>query len=551
MERVPEQQKAIFSSFAEFFIARFGKEIQEDNGRIISVQTFMGVNKEIHADVRCEKGIVRCYFDIVDSELALKKMRVLRGSYIPSGEPLDKNLIPIMDFEEMEKRAEGILTRFYPQSMKYFMVVDPQSLAMHYGLTVLRMRIDPDSGVLGKLFFTHTRILHYEGLQVSGFQMVHPGTIVINRDPHEALPQEVERFTIAHECAHWILHRQAFLFFRAAGIAGTEEAFRRCTPASSAPKDILMDRIERQANGLAARILMPAWSTFAYANMAPAKELYTNPRYRAELAVNKVAQGLRVSKQAAKIRLMELRFEGAALAYPNLEKQDLTNEIHPKDALHLYMKSEPFRKRLSTDQYAYVQERFVYVNPKTLTRDEKGSLHLKEVDPAACLRFRYERKASYDTAGALRAYIFEPGYIAAEDMDRHVLQRRIQILQKVKKGIPEEFGDALVYYMRRRNLTEEQLAERTNVDPRTIRRYRKMHAGEPTLETVVAICVGLRLPGVLGKHLIEKAGFHLGLSAEHMAYSFILETMTANSIDECNRMLKLAGLKPLTRERSA
>ena len=99
-----------------------------------------------------------------------------------------------------------------------------------------------------------------------------------------------------------------------------------------------MDRIERQANGLAARILMPAWSTLAYAQMAPAKDLFSTPRYRAELAVNKVADGLKVSKQAAKIRLMELRFPDAALAYPNLEKQDLTNEIHPKDVMRLYSK---------------------------------------------------------------------------------------------------------------------------------------------------------------------------------------------------------------------
>ena len=491
--------------------------------------------------------MVRCYFDIVDGALALKDTRVQRGSCIPLGLPLDKNLIPILDFAEMEKRAEGILKRFYPKSMKFFMVVDPSSLARHYGLATLRMRIDPDNGVLGKLYFTQTRILHYRGTEVIGFQMVQPGTIVINRDPDEPLPQEVERFTIAHECAHWVLHRWAFLYFLSAGITETEEACRRCTPVSSEPKDILLDRIERQANGLAARILMPAWSTLAYANMAPPKELYSKPRYRAELAVNKVAHGLRVSKQAAKIRLMELRFADAALAYPNLEKLDMTNEISPEDAIELYAKSESLRKVLSTGRFVYVQDKFVQADPKYLSRNEDGSLKVIEENPCACLRFRYTRKASYTIEGALRAYVFEAGYIPEEEMDIKMLDQQVTHINNVIHMLPQGFGDTLVWYMKRKNLTAEKLAERSNLSEKTIQRCRNIKDERIPFNTAIALCVGLQLPGLLGRDLLHKAGHTLRNTKTDMVYRAVLDFMTRNRIDEVDRFLEGMRLKPLTR----
>ena len=114
MERIPKQKGTTYHSFEEFFVAKFGREI---DGRIQSLHAFMDSTESMHVDICCltDHGseVVRCYFDIVDGALALKDTRVQRGSCIPLGLPLDKNLIPILDFAEMEKRAEGIMKRFY------------------------------------------------------------------------------------------------------------------------------------------------------------------------------------------------------------------------------------------------------------------------------------------------------------------------------------------------------------------------------------------------------------------------------------------------------
>ena len=544
-------------SFEAYFIERFEKGVLGrlglgEQARVRSVRAYADRGGALHADIRVltARGTEAARCELIDGAEGpeLGAVRPLRGAQ-PAGVPLDGALVPIPGPGWLDRTAEEILDRYFPGSGRFHSVIDPDVLAARCGLTVERARIDPDGGVLGKLFFTPAMVPRYEGAEIDGTLNVRAGTIVLNREPYDRLPEESERFTVAHECAHWILHRQAFSFLRAAGIAGAEEACRRCVPEGG--EDGLTERIERQANGLAARILMPAWAALAYANTAPARQLYTKPRYRAELAVDRVAKGLRVSRRAAKIRLQELGFPDAALAYPGLERRDVTAAISPADAARLYAASEPFRRALSAGAYVYAGDMFARADPEVLSRGTDGALRVTGGDPRAFLRFRYARRRAFGADAAMRAYVLEPGFVPGEELDAKAWRRRIADINRVRRSVPRGFGEALTFYMKRQNLSVETLAERSDLAARTVSKWRNAGEERPPIEIAMALCVGLRLPNVLAEDLLGKAGHVLRDTDTDMAYRMILDSMTANSIHEVNRVLRDMRMEPLTGPKTA
>ena len=63
------------------------------------------------------------------------------------------------------------------------------------------------------------------------------------------------------------------------------------------------------------------------------------------------------------------------------------------------------------------------------------------------------------------------------------------------------------------------------------------------LKTVVAICIGMHLPPLVSRHLIESAGLSFKYAnKEHMLYDFSLP----HTIDERNEMLHAHGFKSLS-----
>lgn len=102
-----------------------------------------------------------------------------------------------------------------------------------------------------------------------------------------------QRFTVAHECAHWVLHYQN---------AGSPSLFDVASPLlfSCGENDVATERDEAPwrrrreilANQFAARLLMPA---------ALCREVFQR-----EVSLDRCAHSLFVSKEACGIRLREL-----------------------------------------------------------------------------------------------------------------------------------------------------------------------------------------------------------------------------------------------------
>ena len=130
----------------------------------------------------------------------------------------------------------------------------------------------------------------------------------------------------------------------------------------------------------------------------------------------------------------------------------------------------------------------------------------------------------------------------------YLFARSTQIIVSISRSLPNNFGDTLIAHMKRKQLTVEQLAERSLISSRQIARYRASHVPKISLSTVVCLCVGLKLHPLLSFDLVAKAGYTLINTTEHTAYKIILTSMTNRSIHECNLCLQQLGIRPIGRE---
>lgn len=137
-----------------------------------------------------------------------------------------------------------------------------------------------------------------------------------------------------------------------------------------------------------------------------------------------------------------------------------------------------------------------------------------------------------------------------EDATTHILEFKTYVVQTaaIVGELPGTFGSTLAYHMDKLHLTNEALAGRCLINEDTIRRYRNGSSkSKPTLQTVVALCVGLKLPAPLSFDLVHKAGYIFAGEHSDIAYQTILCSMTRCSIYDCNKLLRSAGVPPLVK----
>lgn len=130
------------------------------------------------------------------------------------------------------------------------------------------------------------------GDDVSGVLVIHEGRGVIGVNVHQSLSRQ--RFTIAHECGHFTLHRDKLPVFIDKQFLGAYFAAYR-NSASSTGEHLM----EREANAFAAALLMPA-KLLAVAISELPSELPDDD------AIESLAKQCQVSKQAMSFRLANL-----------------------------------------------------------------------------------------------------------------------------------------------------------------------------------------------------------------------------------------------------
>lgn len=121
-------------------------------------------------------------------------------------------------------------------------------------------------------------------------------------------------------------------------------------------------------------------------------------------------------------------------------------------------------------------------------------------------------------------------------------KRRSEALRKY----PGSFAETLVALQKERKLSNKQLADRSLVGEKTIQRLRNDEEYPTSVQTVLALCVGLKLPLPEAEMFIGKTDFKLNsLKGEGYVYQCVMGACAENSIYEINEMLKENGITPL------
>lgn len=79
---------------------------------------------------------------------------------------------------------------------------------------------------------------------------------------------------------------------------------------------------------------------------------------------------------------------------------------------------------------------------------------------------------------------------------------------QIFEGIPETFGETLIYHMDNLAITKEQLSELSLISSRTIARMRNTKKRMPAIESIIAASIGMSLYPELSYDLLEKADRH-------------------------------------------
>ena len=170
---------------------------------------------------------------------------------------LHPSYVPYVANQDLDSYAEKMLREFIPELLKCPQTIDIDDFSeFHLGLKVEYRRLTRDGRILGITMFSDGVIQSYNTLTGKlELSPVSTGTVLIDTSLTNGENRTRRRFTLAHECSHWILHRHVF----ATKKWNSEYMVSRTSQASSISRkdEENRRRMERQANYMAAALLMP------------------------------------------------------------------------------------------------------------------------------------------------------------------------------------------------------------------------------------------------------------------------------------------------------
>ena len=485
--------------------------------------------------------------------------------------------------------AEDFLKTYFPEALKQPMYINPYELARKMGLAVERKHITDDFSTFGQIFFVDTETRYYdkENNEYKTIDVT-AGTIIVDPDVFFLRNLGCANNTVVHECVHWHLHRKAFQLER----LYNENATRIQCQAAGGIKDRAMeastDFMEWHANALTPRIQMPFHQTRIkvdeliryYQNKSPEDRIIDVM----ESVIRKTADYFKVSRIAAKIRMIDIGYEEAIGTFNYINgkyakphafkkeslKRSQTFSISEKDALIQGTVNPSLKEKLDTGNYIFIDSHFCINHPKYVQYNMAGEPSLTDYARynmhECCLVFdivfdravgKFNEEFYYKCVlfkDATTDIIFQAQFSDSTlnnnvDAQAKSIMSYIKGVSKVLKAMPGNFQDALVYLMGWKGITNEKLADKTYLDTRTIQRLRNDCDNITSIETVIAICIGLQLPPAISFRLIGLSTCSLGVGDKHVAYQFLLTSYYTRPIIDCNTLLANMDLKPLTKEK--
>lgn len=487
---------------------------------------------------------------------------------------LSAGLVPELAEDALDALAERLLAAYYPEALEKPRRVDAHEMAERMGLSVLYRQIEPEGEIYGEIFFQKTETPLYDAMrQHQVLAPVERKTMVVDTTATFMGGMGTHDNTIVHECVHWALHGQAMALRRAQQPDSQEPAIccRVDGGAGRAGDDRLLE-MEWQANTLARCIQMPRALFRRKAEEAWARHdmKVITPNRVEEMpgVIDDLAGFFGVSREAAKLRMLEVGFESVAGVYVYIDgrylrphswragtlARDETFSIPAEDAARLMVEDADFAR--AAQGYLYVEGHFVLDDPRYVTRGEDGALMLSDAAryhmDQCCLRFKMVlggAQARYgefcllsQSAGIplTKEYLFRDFDNRSEKWQRRLVNREKMIIKLIRE-LPNGFTEAFRLAINSFGCSQNKIAERTGYSPASVGQIinQKTHG---TVGKVVAMCLAANLPPEISLPLLHKGGYYLEPNnLTHCMYHLVLKQRSDLPFEENKKFLEEHG----------
>ena len=501
---------------------------------------------------------------------------------------LTKYLVPYIYAKDLDKHAERFLEKYCPRALEEPMPLPITEIVENMGLTVYHAPL-PD-GIFGRTYFNDANVEVFTNKTCSETEdrTICPGTILVNPDVVFMRNIGSTNNTVIHECVHWDKH---YKFFELQKLLNPDIQAISCAVVEDYKKksNELEDELswmEWQANALAPKILIPAKTgktklSEILNRLHRAYRGCLREGYVMELAISEFADFFKVSTIAAKIRAVELGFEQAAGVfnfvdgknYPPFSfkkgslKKGQTFVIDRNNVIIQSLLNPDLSEDIAARRFIHAGGLLVINDPQyvSIVEDSEPPLTqyaLEHVDEC-CLVFDRTTRVStqYDDSFYRICFLcrdadsksfveasFNPKEGKNEDVQKRA-REMITIAAEAKRvsdilaEVPSSFCGTLDYHVKRRGYTNEKMEERTGISSRMIQDYRNKKDAKPTLQSVLALCIGLNLHPSFSYDLIAKAGYNIMIASEEfLIYRYLIEHHHMENILMWNAKLQDAGI---------
>ena len=133
------------------------------------------------------------------------------------------------------------------------------------------------------------------------------------------------------------------------------------------------------------------------------------------------------------------------------------------------------------------------------------------------------------------------------DKDAEIIHTYINSCQEIIGRMKlNDFGYTLNQLMKWSKVNVKTLSSFSLISTKTIQRMRNSKDYQASIETIIALCVGMQLPPPVSRKFLEFAGFQIRYSSELISvYDYILDEYYINGIFACNELLKSLGFNDL------
>lgn len=477
----------------------------------------------------------------------------------------DKYLLPILREEDYPYLADMLLSM---DGIPKGALLDAEALVKGMGLKLFQ-GVFPENGVMGEIYFNFgmARIVDPDTGEIREAK-IRPGTVLINRSA--CINRGMYNGTLLHEGSHFLLALKHFLLQMTHGHQYCSYLCKRRGQRRQRERLTPVDIMEIQANKLPGYLMIDEES-----GRKKAEELIRSyPRLdiknTAEF-VREMAEYFGTTQTLARTRLEAMGYQAVrgilrtangriVPAYFSDLKDNQTYIIDHSDALKEYIANREFRAVLDSGQYIYCEGHFCLKQPQYVKIDHVGHPHLtvyaREHMHECCLVFEkvYGHALKLLINGVLRRarggekqvrYVTRDGAspITAEGQ---AFRRMIMQEYNIATQVEVSFNDRIVKLMEVRRISKKQLAERTGLSDATIQSMRNDPDRQFTIESIVAVCIGLHVPVEISLPLIESSPTKFLKSEEMSAYRYVLTHCYEQEVPQVNRFLVEAGYKPLT-----